>query len=384
MALTDKVGRKHRIAPLKLELPTPDYPYPEKIPFSKWSGDPGPPPGELGKDTANGEDRQRWFEEQLFAIARSRTDRRVPWGFQFLDGKRYDLDKGCVGFAIANGVVLPPPDGAPIHFLELNPHDQRFQNHPQPELRTKTREIVVGVTAADVRKAAAFIDGNPVATVKAYAGTSQWAQQDFLLVDGRRYPLKIIGAIAHRLATGKELGTGHANTIAFTRALASLGFQKAEDGAEVPALQEVRQRIEDEQEYCALSSGDSRLRTLRAIARRQGGQRFREALLRAYDGRCAVTGCDVSAALEAAHIVPYQGAHTDVVSNGLLLRADIHTLFDLHLIAVDPITLQIRVSATIRHHAHAEGLSALRLRLPADPTNAPNRRALKTRLEQLR
>lgn len=382
--MTGKVGRKHRIAASKIDLQTPSYPFQGKIPFSRWSGNPGPLPSKLGKNKKNSEDRQRWFEDQLFEIAKMRTDRRVPWGFEFLDGKRYDLDKGCVGFAIANGVVLPPPNGAPICFLELNAHDSRFQSQPQPDLRTKTREIVAGVTADDVRKAAAFIDGNPVPTVKAYAGTSQWAQHDFLMVNGRRYPLKIIGAIAHRLATGKELGTGHANTIMFTRALASLGFQKAEDGADEPVLQELRQRLEDEQEYRALTNGDARLRTLRAIAQRQGGRAFREALLRAYDGRCAVTGCDVPEALEAAHIVSYQGAHTDLVSNGLLLRADIHTLFDLHLIAVDPSTLQLRVSATIRHHDHAEGLSALRLRLPADPTNAPNCRALQSRLEQLR
>ncbi len=48
----------------------------------------------------------------------------------------------------------------------------------------------------------------------------------------------------------------------------------------------------------------------------------------AYGGRCAVTNCDIEDVLEAAHISPYNGPSTDQVYNGLLLRTDIHTLFD--------------------------------------------------------
>lgn len=39
--------------------------------------------------------------------------------------------------------------------------------------------------------------------------------------------------------------------------------------------------------------------------------------------------------LEAAQITPYLGKHTNVASNGLLLRSDIYTMFDLHLIGID-------------------------------------------------
>lgn len=38
--------------------------------------------------------------------------------------------------------------------------------------------------------------------------------------------------------------------------------------------------------------------------------------------------------LEAAHISPYLGDHTNVVANGMLLSRDVHTLFDLHLLTV--------------------------------------------------
>lgn len=79
---------------------------------------------------------------------------------------------------------------------------------------------------------------------------------------------------------------------------------------------------------------DGRKKVWAQIKRRQGQPAFRRGLLAAYGGRCAVTGCPVEALLEAAHIRPYFGSETNVVQNGLLLRADVHTLFDLGLIAV--------------------------------------------------
>ena len=76
---------------------------------------------------------------------------------------------------------------------------------------------------------------------------------------------------------------------------------------------------------------------LRAIVMREGQPAFKTALVSAYAGQCAVTGCAVLAILEGAHIRPYSsgGAATNVVSNGLLLRSDIHTLFDRGLLWVD-------------------------------------------------
>jgi hypothetical protein len=100
-------------------------------------------------------------------------------------------------------------------------------------------------------------------------------------------------------------------------------------------IEAVRDGLEQNEQLDPHSVEDSRRRILQAIVVRQGGSKFRAELIEAYDGKCAATGCDVPAALEAAHIHPYRGAETNLVSNGLLLRADIHTLFDLGLIAVD-------------------------------------------------
>lgn len=79
---------------------------------------------------------------------------------------------------------------------------------------------------------------------------------------------------------------------------------------------------------------DARRRVLAEVVRRQGQGRFRDALRRAHGDRCAATGEAPSEVLEAAHVDPYLGPKSNHLDNGLLLRADIHTLFDLHLIAV--------------------------------------------------
>ena len=62
---------------------------------------------------------------------------------------------------------------------------------------------------------------------------------------------------------------------------------------------------------------------------------------------CAITGCDAKQSLEAAHIIPYDGDNTNHPSNGLLLRADIHILFDLHLVTVDPETMKVLVAPSL-------------------------------------
>ena len=64
-------------------------------------------------------------------------------------------------------------------------------------------------------------------------------------------------------------------------------------------------------EVDGLLGHDLRERALRAIALRQGQPAFRSDLMRAYAGTCAVTGYRTESVLEAAHISPYLGGHTN-------------------------------------------------------------------------
>lgn len=120
---------------------------------------------------------------------------------------------------------------------------------------------------------------------------------------------------------------------------------------------------------------DARKKTFAAIVRRQGQPAFRKALLKAYEGKCAVTGCAIEAVLEAAHILPYQGPLTNHVGNGLLLRADLHTLFDLGLMAIDESTLTVIVAPSL--HASDYGQwHGKPLHLPSSASDRPSVQAL--------
>lgn len=126
------------------------------------------------------------------------------------------------------------------------------------------------------------------------------------------------------------------------------------------------------------NEADARERTIASIVRRRGQPAFREALVKAYSSRCVMTGCDAVAALEAAHIIPYRGDYTNALPNGLLLRADVHTLFDLGLIAVDindPEGLRVIISPTLAGTTYASLEGQLLLK-PDDSSADPSREAL--------
>ena len=77
----------------------------------------------------------------------------------------------------------------------------------------------------------------------------------------------------------------------------------------------------------------------------QGG--FRARVSAAYDWRCAITGSVLTPALQAAHIRPYAIGGEHEVSNGLLLRSDVHILFDRGYLTVTP-DFRLQVSDRLR------------------------------------
>ncbi len=78
---------------------------------------------------------------------------------------------------------------------------------------------------------------------------------------------------------------------------------------------------------------DARLKIDKAITLRQGQYKFRKQLLQNYNFKCCVSGCNIVDVLEACHIYPYRGLETNHPSNGIILRSDLHTLFDRSKIA---------------------------------------------------
>ena len=72
------------------------------------------------------------------------------------------------------------------------------------------------------------------------------------------------------------------------------------------------------------------------LQKRQGQEKFRKNLMKSYQGCCAITGFTLEGVLEAAHVKPYSISKENFAGNGILLRADFHTLFDLNLIVIHP------------------------------------------------
>jgi putative restriction endonuclease len=83
------------------------------------------------------------------------------------------------------------------------------------------------------------------------------------------------------------------------------------------------------------------------VSPRLGQGTFRVLVTDAYNRACAVTGEHSLPVLEAAHIKPYSSAGPHLVSNGLLLRSDVHRLFDQGYVTVTP-EHRIKVSDRLR------------------------------------
>jgi predicted restriction endonuclease len=119
--------------------------------------------------------------------------------------------------------------------------------------------------------------------------------------------------------------------------LAKEFWRRVEEPMLQPAiLNNARKKAIEEGAFDPQNEKDARERIAALIVRRQGQPAFRSKLLKAYNNRCAISGCDCPDALEAAHIRPYKGNHTNHIKNGILLRSDIHTLFDLGKICIHP------------------------------------------------
>lgn len=117
---------------------------------------------------------------------------------------------------------------------------------------------------------------------------------------------------------------------------------------------------------------------MRQIRERRGQRQFRDALLARYGKQCLVTGCEILAVLEAAHISPYRGENDNHPENGLLLRSDVHTLFDLDLIGIEPnhllVVLHPKVASEYGRFADVS--------LACVSEQRPSREALRLRYDQ--
>jgi predicted restriction endonuclease len=119
-------------------------------------------------------------------------------------------------------------------------------------------------------------------------------------------------------------------------------------------------------------------RVLREIRVRLGQCEFRANLLNSYGGKCVISECEVAETLEASHIDPWCNSESQNASNGLLLRADLHTLFDRDLIGIQPGTMTVHVAKSIRESEYGR-FHGTDLNTPSGENALPNADTLERR-----
>lgn len=127
---------------------------------------------------------------------------------------------------------------------------------------------------------------------------------------------------------------------------------------------------------------------LRAVKQRLHQASFREAVIAAYDGRCALSGLPESLLLDAAHIVEDRDERfgQPIVPNGIPLSKIHHAAFDKHLIGIDP-DYYLHVSGRLLELKDGpmlealKGLNGQKIHLPRRVKDQPDQDRLALRFE---
>ena len=144
----------------------------------------------------------------------------------------------------------------------------------------------------------------------------------------------------------------------------------------------------------ALAPPENALRrryALHAVKQRLHQASFREAIINAYDGRCALSGLPEPLLLDAAHIISDKDERfgQPVIPNGIPLSKIHHAAFDAHLIGIDP-DYRLHVSGRLLGQNDGPMLDALKqlnggaIHLPARMKDRPDRDRLALRFERFK
>lgn len=136
---------------------------------------------------------------------------------------------------------------------------------------------------------------------------------------------------------------------------------------------------------------EERRYALRTVKQRLHQSSFREALIQAYRGRCAISGIPEPLLLDAAHIAPdgNEKLGQPIVPNGIPLSKIHHAAFDANLIGIDP-DYRLHVSDRLLDKKDGpllEGLKQLKgtsIHLPKRKVDWPDRDRLAMRFEQFK
>jgi putative restriction endonuclease len=149
--------------------------------------------------------------------------------------------------------------------------------------------------------------------------------------------------------------------------------------------------VPDEQQLKPPENWAERRYALRIVKQRLHQASFREAVITAYNGRCALSGLPEPLLLDAAHIVPDADERFGhpIIQNGIPLSKIHHAAFDAHLIGIDP-DYRLHISERLLAQSDGPMLEALKglkdrlIRLPNRPQDRPDRDRLAQRFERFK
>ena len=119
---------------------------------------------------------------------------------------------------------------------------------------------------------------------------------------------------------------------------------------------------------------------------RLGQRSFQAVVLEAYHRRCAITGERIRPVLQAAHIKPLPKGGQHRLDNGLLLRSDVHTLFDRGYLGIDPkfrLVVSPRLREEFNNGEEFYARSGERIELPDRRGDRPSGEYLEWHLDEV-
>jgi putative restriction endonuclease len=209
-------------------------------------------------------------------------------------------------------------------------------------------------------------------------GLEFWTNQSLLESMKRHWPVGVLRQVERRPApTYKVLGLAWVAEWRFDyfvlQGLTAVESLEYETG--YPTMHSSADGLETEAVFDPHAPEDQRTIRLAPLIVREGQAAFRNKLLRAYGGSCGLSAYDAPTTLQAAHISGYVGASSNTTANGLLLRADLHLLFDAGLLAFDGDSYRAHLSRDLAQSRYRE-LHECPLRLPVDRSDWPSAVAL--------
>lgn len=127
--------------------------------------------------------------------------------------------------------------------------------------------------------------------------------------------------------------------------------------------------------------GDPRLQP-----QRLGQQAFKGVVLDAYHHRCAITSAKIRPVLQAAHILPLPQGGEHRIDNGLLLRSDVHIMFDRGYLSIDPkhrLLVSPRLREDFGNGEEFYSRSGMQIELPERKADRPHREFLEWHVDSV-